>query len=205
MSKVYNSATNPPCTGKVDVYMHSYFPGPSRTNLSHSYVHTHTHTPSCFPSSRPHNHVVARRPNANPLDLDADKLLNVLNVRARLVRQVVERLGARRRLLPAGERLVDDLDLCENVEVRGEALEALPVVRVADGDLELVKVVEHVQLGQVDGRVVVARVRVLDDDEIQPAAASCAACCDADFVADFLEPLACFVELLSGEGAAASC
>lgn len=149
--------------------------------------------------------MVAGRPNANPLDLDANELLNELNVRARLVRQVVEVLCAGGRLLPAGQGLVDDVDLGQDVEVRGEALEALPVVRVADGDLELVKVVEDVELGQVDGRVVVAGVRVLDDDQIQPAAAPCAAGRDADLVAYFLQLLAELVELLCGEGAAGSC
>jgi hypothetical protein len=42
-------------------------------------------------------------------------------------------------------------------------------------DLDLVKVREHVQLGDVDALVVVERVRVVDHGDVQPAAAARAA------------------------------
>lgn len=83
-----------------------------------------------------------------------------------------------------------------------EAFQFLAVDGVFGSDLELIEVVEDVELGEVDGGVVVAGVRVLYDDEIEPAAAALAACCDTDFVADLLELLAKFVELLCWEGSA---
>ena len=120
----------------------------------------------------------------------------------RLDRQIVKRLCARRRLLPARQRLVRNLDLRQNLQVGGKAIELLTVEAVGGCDLELVKVVEDVELGQVDGGVVIAGVRMLNDDEVEPAAPALAAGGDTDFVADGLELFADGVELFGGERAA---
>lgn len=148
--------------------------------------------------------MIPRGPHPDPLDLYADELLDKLHVRPRIGGQIVVRLCARGRLaLPPGQRLVVHVDLAQHLEVGGEVLEGLAVVAVAGGDLELVKVVEDVELGEVERGVVVAGVRVLDDDEIEPAAAALAARRDADLVPDLLELLALGVELFGWEGPAA--
>lgn len=149
--------------------------------------------------------MVTRRPNTNPLNLDTHELLNILNVLPGLARKVIVALRAGSRLLPAGQGHVIDLNLGQHVGVGREALEQLTIEGVGYGDLELVKVVEDVKLGQVDGGVVVASVRVLDDDEVEPAAAALAAGCYADFVADGLEFITKLVELLGWEGSAGKC
>lgn len=148
----------------------------------------------------PRNHVISRGPHTNPLHVDVDKLLNVLDVLFCVLRQSVPRLHACGRRLPARQRLIVYRDLAENVRVSGEILQCLPVVGIACGDLELVEVIQDVQLGEVDGRVVVARVAVLDDHEIQPTAAALPAGGDANLVADLLQLVAVGVELLGGEG-----
>jgi hypothetical protein len=67
--------------------------------------------------------------------------------------------------------------------VCGEALEHFTVVGVGCRNFELVKIIQDVELGEVNGSVVVAGVRVLDNDEVEPATAALATGCDADFVA----------------------
>jgi len=146
--------------------------------------------------------VFPRRTHTNPLNLHARELLNKLHILSRLDRQVIEALCARRRFLPPGERLILHLDLGKCLWICGESVELLALVRVRCGNLEFFEVVEDVEFGEIEGRVVVAGVRVFDDDEVEPAAASFAACCDANFVADLLELFAYFVELFCWEGAA---
>lgn len=146
--------------------------------------------------------MVARRTNSDPLDLDANELFNVLDVTPRLVGQIVVVLRAGGWLFPARQRLIVHLDLRQQFGIRRKALEFLAVDEVLCGDLELVKVVEDVELGEVDGGVVVAGVRVLDNDQIEPAAAALTAGGYTDFMADLLELFAEGIELLGREGAA---
>jgi len=73
-------------------------------------------------------------------------------------------------------------------------------VRVGGRDLELVEVVEDIELGEVERGVVVASMRVLENDKVEPSAAALATGCDADFVTDLLELLAELVQLFGGEG-----
>lgn len=77
-------------------------------------------------------------------------------------------------------------------------------MRVRRCDLELVEIIEDIELGKVERGVVVASVRVLEDDEIEPSATALATGCDTDFVADLLELFTDFVQLLGGEGATVS-
>jgi hypothetical protein len=141
-------------------------------------------------------------PDSNPLDLDTHKLLNKLNILPRISRQIIPSPAPRGRLLPAGESLVHGLGLGQGFRVGGEAVERLAIDGVGGSDLELGEGVQDVELCQVERGVVVAGVRVLEDDEVEPAAATFAACCYADFVADGLEGLADAVELFCWEGAA---
>lgn len=58
---------------------------------------------------------------------------------------------------------------------------------VRDGDLENGKSVEDVELGEVERRVPVDQVRVLEDDEVEPAAATTTTGRDAPLGSDFLQ------------------
>jgi hypothetical protein len=156
--------------------------------------------PTLTTNLRPGNHVFPRRSNTNPFDLDTHKLLNIFNISPRLVWQVVPVGNARRRLLPARQGVVVYLDLGKYLGVGWEAIEFLALVRICGRYLDLSKAVEDIELGQVDGGVIVAGVRVLDYNKIEPTAAALAAGCNANFVAYFLELLANLVKLLGGEG-----
>jgi hypothetical protein len=155
--------------------------------------------------SRSDDHVITRRSNANPLDGNANELLDELNVLPCLTGQVVVALRASGRLLPPRQSLVVNLYLGQHIGVRGETLELLALVRVCGSDLELLKVIENIEFGEVEGGVVVASVRVLHDNKIKPSTTALATCCNTNLVADLLELFADLVELLGGEGAAVSC
>lgn len=149
--------------------------------------------------------MIPRGPHPNPLHLDPHKLLNKLNIRPRIRRQPVKRGNPRRRLaLPSRQRLVLHLDVTQDLQVGREVLEDLAVIAVAGGYLDFLKVIEHIQLRDVQRGVVVAGMRVLDDDEIEPPAATLAACGDAHLVAYALQLFAVGVELFGGERAAAN-
>lgn len=155
--------------------------------------------------SRSDDHVITRRSNTNPLDLHSDELLDELDVLPRLAGQVVVALCAGGRLLPPRQSLVVDLYLSQHIRVGRETLELLSLVRVSGGNFELVEVVENIQFSEVEGGVVVASVRVLKNNEVEPSATALAAGRDTDLVADLLQLLANFVELFGGEGATVSC
>lgn len=108
--------------------------------------------------SRSNDHVITRRSNTNPLNLDTDELLDVLNVLPCLTGQVVVALGTSGRLLPPLHGVVFDLNLSQNINVRRETVKLLTLVRVGGGNLQLVEVVEDVKLGEVERGVVVASV-----------------------------------------------
>lgn len=59
----------------------------------------------------PGNHMFPRWTNTNPLNLDAHKLLDKLNILPRLDWQIIKARSARSRLLPARHRLVVHLHL----------------------------------------------------------------------------------------------
>jgi hypothetical protein len=112
-----------------------------------------------------------------------NKLLDELNVRTRLLRQVVVRLGVRRRLVPALELFVlkgrnvsasldthvyagtkkgasathHDLKPLQQTEIGKEEFDLLSASRVlvCDGDFDLLEAIENVELRQVERSVVV--------------------------------------------------
>lgn len=147
----------------------------------------------------PCNHGISGRTGADPLDGNSGELLDKGNVLSCVFGKVLELLGIHRVGLPAGEGLVDGLDPCQLVGGGGERCQLLSVKLVGDGDLELVKVVENVQLGQVPRSVVVDGARVLDEDEIHPAATASTTGGDTEFAADGLHLLANLVDLFGWE------
>ena len=53
----------------------------------------------------------------------------------------------------------------------GEACDLLVVDEVLDGHFDLLKIVKHIELGEVQRVVAVDQARVLHDDQIQPSTA----------------------------------
>ncbi|KAI3478079.1 hypothetical protein L1887_60010 [Cichorium endivia] len=139
------------------------------------------------------------RADADPLDLDAEELLEELDVGAAVLRQLLPRLGLGDVLLPAGQRLVLHLHLGQHLEVRREARQLLAVHNVAHRHLELLELVQHVELGQVEARVAVDEARVAHHDQVQPAATASAARRRAVLGSDLLQVVADLLVQLSGE------
>lgn len=112
--------------------------------------------------------------------------LNILNVGAGIGREVLVLLDTHCVALPAGQSDVLDLDLLEDLGVGRVGVGQAGSVRedIGNCDLDLVKVVQDVQLGQVQRGVVVDRLGVAAEDEIEPAAATTTAGSNAEFPAD---------------------
>lgn len=109
-----------------------------------------------------------------------------------------------RGLLPALKFLVHDLALLEEGQVGGEVVELLALGGlVGDSHLEDRECVQHIELRQVEGRVVVDGDRVLEDDEVEPAAAALAAGADTPLAANLLQLGAGLAEVLGLEDALA--
>src|SRR5205085_2536214 len=83
-------------------------------------------------------------------DGDADLRGDELDVVARRCRQLLKLRDALGRTAPAGQSLVDGLDLAQLLRDGREGLARCPVATVADADLDLVERVEDVELGQGD-------------------------------------------------------
>lgn len=81
-----------------------------------------------------------------------------------------------------------NLDPRECVEISGEErVEGFPVEVVRDGNLDDGEGVEDVEFGNVERSVAVNEVRVLEDDEVEPSAATTTTCRDPPLGANFLE------------------
>lgn len=137
--------------------------------------------------------------NTNPLDRGVQELLNEGNVLLGVLGQigVLGDLGGVR--LPAGESLVDTLDLFQHVQVLGERLQQLALVLVANGNLELLQLVQNVQLGDVQTGIAVDPGGVLEDNEIEPSTSSSSTSGDTELGTNLLEVLSDVVELLGRE------
>lgn len=68
-----------------------------------------------------------------------------------------------------------------------EPIEFLPVESVLDGNLDLCKVIQDVELGEIQDVVSVDQARVLHDDEVEPATAPPPAGRDAPLAPNFLK------------------
>lgn len=146
--------------------------------------------------------MVTSRTSTDPLDRNTTQpALNVLNIRASIGRQVLVLLDTHGVTLPAGEGNILDLDLLQDFRIgRHRVLRAGAVGQnVSDTDLDLVKVIEHVQLGQVKGRVVVDSLGVAAQDHVEPTATTSAAGGDTELLTHALQLVASVVQLLTGE------
>jgi hypothetical protein len=87
------------------------------------------------------------------------------------------------------------------VQGRGEGGEALALVLVPDANLDLRQPSQHVELGDVDARKVVDGMRVLELNQIEPAATTRTSSGDSKLASNLAKSLASRIEQLCGEGA----
>ena len=99
------------------------------------------------------HHSLTAWSNADPLNMDAQEILNKLNVLAASVWQLLIRRTIANGSAPTLECFVLDIDLGENVQVRWEARQLLVTQHVSSGDLDFWQIVEYIKLGQVKARV----------------------------------------------------
>ena len=154
----------------------------------------------------PNNHVIPRRTSTDVLDRNtAETLLNEPNVGLRVRRQLLVLHRAHGVALPARQSDVLNLDLLELLRASGERVVNARAIGqdVRNADLDLVKVVEDVELGQVQRGVVVDGLGVAAENEVEPAAAAATAGGHAEFATGALQLVTVFVELFGGEGARA--
>lgn len=149
-------------------------------------------------------HMRSAGANTNPLHRAVQELLNEGDVLLGVLGQlgVFGDLGSVR--LPAGQSLVDALDLFQHVQVLGEGLQHLTVVLVANGNLELLQLVQNIQLGDIQAGVAVDPGGVLEHDQIEPSTSSSSAGGDTKLGTNLLQVLSDIVELLGGEGTSAN-
>lgn len=145
------------------------------------------------------NHALPTRSDTYPLDADTQELFDKLYVCPARLWQLLELRRFRNVALPAGQGRVLDFYLRQQFQVgwqkssrdptaeqgdlisvfskdsllfpalTREASELFAVADIARGDLDLLEVVQHVQLGQVDARVPVDQRRVAQHNKVQPA------------------------------------
>jgi hypothetical protein len=159
-----------------------------------------------FPAERllARNHVLTVRTGTDPLDRDTTNFtLNVLNVGLGVRGQVLVAVNTHSVALPAWQSNILNLELLNDIGIRRERTSGTSAIgqNVRHTDLDLIKVIEDIELGQVQSGVVVDSVGVTSKHEIEPAAATTTAGGYAEFAANLLELVAVFVELFAGEGA----
>ena len=121
-------------------------------------------------SSSPYYHVLSRRSSPNVFDLDSNESLYIFHVCPCVLGEVVVRFGSRAGLLPSWERCIDDLCAGQLIQVCWERLEFFAIYFVGCGYFYRRKVIENVELGQVEGRVVVDGRAVFHYNKIKPPA-----------------------------------
>ena len=152
----------------------------------------------------PVNHVTPGRTSTDVLDRNTTHAtFNELNVRTSIGREIVIAQGTHGVALPSGEGNVLDLHVVQGVRVGRKRVLGSCAVRqdVRNTDLDLVEVVEDVELGEVQGGVVVDSLGVAGEDEIEPTAAAATTGCHTEFLAGDLQLFTVFVELFGWEGA----
>lgn len=149
------------------------------------------------------DHIVPRWTGTDPSNLDANKLLDELNVGTSLLRKVIVRLRSGSWLVPAIKLLVNDLTALQQSQISREKVHLLTGVGVLvrDRNLDLLKTVKYIELREVEGCVVVDSGGVLDNNEIEPAASPLASSADTPLATDFLKLCAHLAKILGLENA----
>jgi len=107
---------------------------------------------------------------------------------------------------PARKSGILDLDLVDDVGIRGEGESSAGAIgkNVGDANLDLIEVIQDIELGEVERSVVVNGVGVAGEDQIEPAATTTTTGCHAKFPADLLKLVAIFIQLLARERSGAN-
>lgn len=116
------------------------------------------------------NHSFTVGAGANPLDLDSDEILDIIEVISCLLGEIVVGLRVSGRLVPSGHLVVDNLSAVEDVEicrVCSQLLAGLGIL-VRNGDLDRLEGVENIKLGEVQCSVVVAVLNRTTTKSSQP-------------------------------------
>src|SRR5690606_8812190 len=118
--------------------------------------------------------LVAVRAGGNDVDGNLQQLLDLLQVGARIRRQVLEALDAASRLLPA--RHVDVHRLAGRHAFRTELQAALVALRIAVGDADAngIEAIQHVELGHAQAGNAVVQHRAAQRHGVEPAGAAAA-------------------------------
>ncbi|KAI6763110.1 hypothetical protein HG530_009090 [Fusarium avenaceum] len=101
--------------------------------------------------------------------------------------EIVEGPGVGSWLLPSGHFVIYNLGSGEQVKIRRVVAQLLSVDLVGNGDLDRVEIVQDIELGEVQSRVVVDRSAVLDNHEVEPSASASSASRCSPFSANLLE------------------
>jgi hypothetical protein len=95
---------------------------------------------------------------------------------------------------PSWVGFVDRLDLGQSLSIGWEVLQNLTVDLVSLANLDLVKDVENVELGKINAGIVIHRVRIFDENQVEPSTTALALSGNANFVADGGNLLSNFLE-----------
>ena len=93
--------------------------------------------------------------DANILDLDSHKLLNVLHVIASPFGQIVVGLRVVSLRLPPWHLMINHLSLFQDFKIRGIIVHCLSLDLVSDRDFSRFKSVQNVELCQIEAGVIV--------------------------------------------------
>ncbi|RMV57311.1 hypothetical protein ALP09_04765 [Pseudomonas amygdali pv. lachrymans] len=146
-----------------------------------------------------HDGFVTVRTGRNDIDRRANQLFDALDVGASGCRQLFQGLGTQRGFAPARHLLVDRTQTQVAVGVSRCVDDRAFFVLVADADVDGLKTVKHVQLGQAQARDAVDFDGATQDDGIEPAATTSATGGSAELVATLGQESTDIVEQLGRE------
>lgn len=147
------------------------------------------------------HHSFSFRACADPRDWNVEKIFDGRNVVLSSLGEVLVRTNLSDILVPSFNSRVLHLDFGEFIYRGGHEVDFLAVDGVLRSDLDLFDAVHDVQLGDVQRLVVVDHVRVAQERDIQPTAATRTTSSRAELMTDLAELLANRVIKLSWEGA----
>lgn len=146
------------------------------------------------------DHGFASWSSTDPLDGNAEELLDVFDVFAAVLGKILVLLDVLNGLFPSRQLDVLNFAFRESVEIgREEGFERFTIEEIFGTNLDRFEVVENIEFGQVERGVAVDQCRVLHDDEIQPSASTSSTSCDTELGSYFLKVFSSCVELLGRE------